>query len=227
MALLLIHHHLLKLLEVVQFPNQQVAILKQLFHLHLHHERKPSNEASQLTSPKIDDETKDAGDEIMVLSGAEVKMIDDALESIGNNESGVSQVKGSNVKGTANCESQVAPKWLGLDTVHIMTEEGIDCHNKYIDNLISTEIENEKCEMLLYLDELLEMTEKELIKDTDLKQPVPEEIVVRIYNDEFVNGEVLEKYVSMKFSDEHGRYTFNIPKATSWKFMTQQIQYVM
>ena len=109
----------------------------------------------------------------MVLSGAEVKMIDNALESIGNNENGVSQVKGSNVKGTANCESQVAPKWPGLDTVHILTEEEIDCHNKYIDNLISTEIENEKCEMLLYL-----MTEKELIKDTDLKQLVPEEIVI-------------------------------------------------
>ena len=145
----------------------------------------------------------------MVLSGAEVKMIDDASESIGNNENGVSQVKGSNVKGTANCESQVAPKWPGLDTVHVLTEEEIDCHNKYIDNLISTEIENEKCEMLLYLDELLEMSEKDLIKDTDLKQLVPEEIVIRIHNNEFVNAEVLEKYVSMKFSDEHKRYAFN------------------
>ena len=68
------------------------------------------------------------------------------------------------------------------------------------------EIENEKREMLLYLDELLEMTEKEVIKDVDLKQPVPEEIVVKINKDEFVNGEVLEKYISMKFLDEQGRY---------------------
>ena len=50
----------------------------------------------------------------------------------------------------------------------------------------------------------MEMMEKEVIKDVDLKQPVPEEIVVRINNDEFVNGEVLEKYISMKFLDEQG-----------------------
>ena len=62
--------------------------------------------------------------------------------------------------------------------------------------------------MLLYLDELLEMMEKEVIKDVELKQPVPKEIVVKINKDEFVNGEVLEKYISMKFLDEQGRYTF-------------------
>ena len=40
-----------------------------------------------------------------------------------------------------------------------MTDEEIDCHNKYTDNLIAMEIKNEKREMLLYLDELLEMME--------------------------------------------------------------------
>ena len=65
-----------------------------------------------------------------------------------------------------------------------------------------------KREMLLYLDELLEMMEKEVIKDVDLKQPVPKEIVVRINNDEFVNGEVVEKYISMKFLNEQGQYSF-------------------
>ena len=41
-------------------------------------------------------------------------MIDNTLESIGNNENGVSQVKGSNVKGTANHESQVAHQVAGI-----------------------------------------------------------------------------------------------------------------
>ena len=108
----------------------------------------------------------------------------------------------------AESESEVTPKWPGLEKVHVVTDEEIDCHNKYIDNLIAMEIKNEKREMLLYLDELLEMTEKEVIKDVYLKQPVPEEIVVRINNDEFVNGEVVEKYISMKFLNEQGQYSF-------------------
>ena len=53
------------------------------------------------------------------------------------------------------------------------------------------------------------MTENDVIKDVDLKQPVPEEIVVRINNDEFVNGEMLEKYITMKFLNEQGRYSFS------------------
>ena len=107
-------------------------------------------------------------------------MIDDALDSIAHdeNENGVSQGNDNSVNENIESESEVTPKWPGLEKVHVMTDEEIDCHNKYIDNLIAMEIKNEKRDMLLYLDELLEMMEKEVIKDVDLKQPVPEEIVV-------------------------------------------------
>ena len=62
--------------------------------------------------------------------------------------------------------------------------------------------------MLMYIDELLDMTAKDIIKDIDLKEPVPEEIV-HIKDEEFVNGEVLVNYISMKFMDEEGRYSFS------------------
>ena len=90
-----------------------------------------------------------------------------------------------------------------------MTQEEINSHNSYIDKFIATEIENEKREMLMYIDELLDMTAKDIIKDIDLKEPVPEEIVVCIKDEEFVNDEVLVNYISMKFMDEEGRYSFS------------------
>ena len=80
---------------------------------------------------------------------------------------------------------------LGLKSAHIMMQEEINSHNSYIDKLIATEIENEKREMLMYIDELLDMTAKYIIKDIDLKEPVSEEIVVCIKDEEFVNGEML------------------------------------
>ena len=163
------------------------------------------------TSPKVEPETNDTGEKLILgLSEPQEKMIDNALDSIAcdEDENGVSQGNDNSVNENAESESEVTPKWPGLEKVHVMTDEEIVCHNKYIDNLIAMEIENEKREMLLYLDELLEMTEKEVIKDVDLKQPVLKEIVVRINNDEFVNGEVVEKYISMKFLDEQGRYSF-------------------
>ena len=92
-----------------------------------------------------------------------------------------------------------------MKSAHIMTQEEINSHKSYIDKLIATEIENEKREMLMYIDQLLDMT----AKDIDLKEPVPEEIVVCINDDEFVNGEVLVNYISMKFMDEQGRYSFS------------------
>ena len=121
-------------------------------------------------------------------------MTDDALDSIACDEkgNGISQGNDNSLNENAECESEVTPKWPGLEKAHVMTDEEIDCHNKYIDTLIAMEIKNEKREMLLYLDELLEMTEKEVIKDVDLKQSVPEEIVVKINKDEFVSGKVLE-----------------------------------
>ena len=88
-------------------------------------------------------------------------------------------------------------------------QEEINSHNSYIDKLIATEIENEKREMLMYIDKLLDMTTKDIIKDIDLKELVPEEIVVCIKDEEFVTGEVLVNYISMKFMDEEGRYSFS------------------
>ena len=88
-------------------------------------------------------------------------------------------------------------------------QEEINSHNSYIDKLIATEIENEKREMLMYTDELLDMTAKDIIKDIDLKEPVSEEIVVCIKDEEFVSGEMLVNYISMKFMDEQGRYSFS------------------
>ena len=49
-----------------------------------------------------------------------------------------------------------------------------------------------KNEILMYTDELLDMTGKDLIKEIDLKDPVPNEIVVHIKNEEYVHGDVAE-----------------------------------
>ena len=161
------------------------------------------------TKPKEEKESNDHADGLLELSGQHVKMIDDALDSMAHDDNSVNVANDNDVNGKAESETEVWRKWPGLETVHVLSPEEISSHNKYIDNLILMEIENEKREMLLYIDELLDMTANDVIKDVDLKEQVPEEIVVRINNDEFVNGEVLEKYINMKFMDEQGRYSFS------------------
>ena len=60
-----------------------------------------------------------------------------------------------------------------------------------------------KNEILMYTDELLDMTAKDLIKEIDLKDPVPNEIVVHIKNEEYVHGDVAESYMSMSMYLSH------------------------
>ena len=118
--------------------------------------QKSLNDISVPTSPKKKmKQINDTGEELLLLSDPHVQMIYHALDSIACDENGVSQGNDNSVNRNADCESQVTLKWLGLENVHIMTEEEINSHNKYIDNLIAMEIENEKMEMLLYLDKLL------------------------------------------------------------------------
>ena len=98
------------------------------------------------TSPKVETETNDRGDNLILgLSGQQEKMIDDALDGIACDEkgNGISQGNDDSVKENAECESEVTPKWPGLEKAHVMTDEEIDCHNKYIDNPVAMEIENE------------------------------------------------------------------------------------
>ena len=67
------------------------------------------------------------------LSGQQEKMTDDALDSIAHDEkgNGISQGNDNSVNENAECESEVTPKWPGLEKAHVMTDEEIDCHNKY------------------------------------------------------------------------------------------------
>ena len=133
-------------------------------------------------------------------------MIDDALDSMASEGNSVNDADDNDVNGNDDSENQVQRKWPGLKSAHIMMQEEINSHNSYIDKLVATEIENEKREMLMYIDKLLDMTAKDIIKDIDLNCCL---IVVCIKDDEFVNGEVLVNYISMKFMDEQGRYSFS------------------
>ena len=54
----------------------------------------------------------------------------------------------------------------------------------------------------MYTDELLDTMAKDLIKEIDLKDPVPNEIVVHIKNKEYVHGDVAESYMSMYLSHQ-------------------------
>ena len=60
-----------------------------------------------------------------------------------------------------------------------------------------------KNEILIYTDELLDIMAKDLIKEIDLKDPVPNEIVVHIKNEEYVHGDVAENYMSMSMYLSH------------------------
>ena len=60
-----------------------------------------------------------------------------------------------------------------------------------------------KNEILMYTDELLDMTAKDLIKEIDLKDPAPNEIFFHIKNEEYVHGDVAESYMSMSMYLNH------------------------
>ena len=47
------------------------------------------------------------------------------------------------------------------------------------------------------------MMAKDLIKEIDLKDPVPNEIVVHIKNEEYVHEDVAESYISMSMYLSH------------------------
>ena len=66
-------------------------------------------------------------------------------------------------------------------------------------NLKAMEAEYIKQEILMYVDELLDMMAKDLIKETDLKDPVPDEIVVHIKDKECVHGDVAESSLIVTF----------------------------
>ena len=55
----------------------------------------------------------------------------------------------------------------------------------------------------MYTDELLDITAKDLIKEIDLKDLVPNEIVVHIKDEEYVHEDVAERYISMSMYSSH------------------------
>ena len=109
------------------------------------------------TSPKVEPETNDTGEKLILgLSEPQEKKIYNALDSIAHDEdeNGVSQGNDNSVSENAESESEVMPKWPGLEKVHAMTDEEIDCHNKYITSQLTSQLwrskmKRERCYCIL------------------------------------------------------------------------------
>ena len=97
------------------------------------------------------------------------KWLHDALDSIAHDEKGNGISQGNDdlsVNKNAECESEVTPKWPGLPMQAACNDRciEIDCHNKYIDNLMcygDQQMKSRVDRLTDILMNLLEMTRKE------------------------------------------------------------------